>query len=139
MAKALAIQHTDIGIIEELIITTNDMNTLGTETLGEMVVQGEKLGKIDQGLNDIEVNLKEAGNQVNWFIGRELRTLSRRMVKDKICMGFILLAVLVLLAIVFYAIFFDKGGNTSLPDALKQTTNSNSWFQDLFDTAASTS
>lgn len=53
-------------------------------------------------------------------------------------MGFILLAVLLLLAIVIYAIFFDKSGSTSIPDTLKQTENVDLWLQDLFDTAAST-
>ena len=50
-----------------------------------------------------------------------MRTLGRRAVKDKICMGMTCLVIIALIGVLVYAIFFDDGDNTLIPDSLRWT------------------
>jgi len=86
MDKGIKIQEEDIGMLEGMVQDVTEMNTLGAETLTTMKAQGEQLDRVEGQLDTIEGTLKEAG--------RELRTLARRMKKDKICLGFTLLVSL---------------------------------------------
>mmetsp|Transcript_8526 Transcript_8526/g.8088 ORF Transcript_8526/g.8088 Transcript_8526/m.8088 type:complete len:183 (-) Transcript_8526:255-803(-) len=79
----------------------------GMNTLEQLHQQREQIERIDNDVDRIEDNLQRAD--------RLIKTFSKRMATDKLIQGFTCLNVILLFAIVMWAIFKDKGGDEKAP------------------------
>lgn len=104
----LRLQQTDIRILEDAVQTANSAATLGAETLEEMQRQNDRLDQIDGGITKVEQEVKISAVY--------LRRVSRRMVKDKICLSLSLIAVLLLIVILIYK--FTVPSKVTIPTQL---------------------
>jgi len=99
-------QDASLKSLEQTLITIDNSKQVAADTASKLHEQTEKLKHIDEGVSEIQTNLKMAAKQ--------LRSFARRVATDKLIMVFI---VLIILAVIFVIIWtsLHKNAKTSLP------------------------
>jgi len=92
--KAKQTQEKSKDHLEEILRTTATTKEVGSETAAKLHEQTEKLKTIDEGVSEVQTNLKLAAKQ--------LRSFARRVATDKLIMVFI---VLIIIAVIFVIIW----------------------------------
>jgi SNARE protein len=98
--EGLAIQEDSKNRTSGMIKMTEKTIAQGTETANTLKAQTEQLSRINDGVDQVEGNLKRAE--------RELRMFIRRMATDKIILGMLVLLVLGVVAMIAYKIAKPK-------------------------------
>ncbi|KAN0048107.1 hypothetical protein ACTA71_002502 [Dictyostelium dimigraforme] len=94
MKRAKDTQQQDNKITKGILETVIETNNIGTSTLEEMKRQEDQIISIQKDMEEIDGNLKLAT--------RQMRSFARKMATDKIIMGFILLIIVGIIAIIVY-------------------------------------
>jgi len=104
--EAKKVQDASLTSLDHTLNTIEQSKTVAAETSTKLHEQTEKIKKIDEGVSEIQTNLKMAAKQ--------LRSFARRIATDKLIMGFI---VLIILAVIFVIIWSSvkKNSKTTLP------------------------
>jgi t-SNARE complex subunit (syntaxin) len=84
---------------------------VGTDIGSELTQQTDKLRKVQQDVDEVELNLKMANKQ--------LRSLARRLATDKIFMIFIALIVIGILFIIIWKIVNPTTSNSGNTDTFQ--------------------
>eukprot|EP01118_Nematostelium_gracile_P003554 TRINITY_DN14120_c0_g1_i1.p1 TRINITY_DN14120_c0_g1~~TRINITY_DN14120_c0_g1_i1.p1 ORF type:complete len:226 (+),score=62.22 TRINITY_DN14120_c0_g1_i1:88-765(+) len=102
--KGAKIQEGDLARLASINDTVNETEALADEMAIKLKEQTEQLGRVDEGVDTVAANLKQAEKQLRAFV--------RRMATDKLIMAFIVLIIIGIIVIIIVTAV--KGKKTRL-------------------------
>jgi len=110
--KGEKIQKQDIDAVDRMVQVTEQTKAVGSATTTKLAENSERLRKTEEGLDEVEANIKLAG--------KELASFARRVATDKVFLCLACLVVLGIIGVIVYSIV-DPNSDTNVPDAFKPT------------------
>lgn len=108
LVKAKSRQEESIKTVDNMLVTIEETKGVATATAVKLNDQTNQLKEIGAQVEEVRLNLKQAN--------RQLRAFARRLGTDKIFMGFMVLIVLGIVAIIIVKIVKKKTGSSSSAD-----------------------
>lgn len=105
LEKGAKIQDESIKSLDRTIGVIEQTKNLGSETAQALAAQTEQLGRISEGVDEVESNLQQANKQ--------LRAFARKIATDKIIMVFLCLIVCAIIAIIIIKVVDNSAGSGS--------------------------
>jgi len=105
-------QVQSLDALDRIANTVNDTREVGANTMESLHGQTEQLRRVDEGISEVQSNLKLASKQ--------LRAYVRRMATDKILVAFMALIVIGIIFVIVWSAT-HKNSSTSVPDQLQPT------------------
>jgi len=112
--KAQRTQQQTVDTVDRIIKQVDETKNIGAETTQKLKEQTEQLARAEDGLNEIDDNLKLASKQ--------LRSFARRVMTDKLILGFACLLVLAIIFIIIWEAIKNHSSGTPTPPPLLPST-----------------
>jgi len=108
LEKAENIQKKDLEGVDRILQNIEQTKETGVAIGENLARQTEQLGKVNEGIQEVQSYLKLAG--------KELRAFSRRVATDKLIMSFVCLIVIGIIFIIVWSAVKGNKANTNVPD-----------------------
>jgi len=109
LEKAENIQKKDLEGVDRILQNIEQTKETGVAIGENLAKQTEQLGKVNEGIQEVQSYLKLAG--------KELRAFSRRVATDKLIMSFVCLIVIGIIFIIVWSAVKGNKANTNVPDS----------------------
>jgi len=113
LQKADQIQDQSLTSLDRTLGTIEDTKGVASATAAQLAAQTAQLEEIQKGVQEVDVNLKLAAGQLSSF--------ARKLATDKIILGFIILIIGGIVAVIVYSIV-NKNSNTNVTSIIPTTT-----------------
>jgi len=108
LEKAENIQKKDLEGVDRILQNIEQTKETGVAIGEGLAKQTEQLGKVNEGIQEVQSYLKLAS--------KELRAFSRRVATDKLIMSFVCLIVIGIIFIIVWSAVKGNKANTNVPD-----------------------
>jgi len=112
--RAKGVQGKSKESLQRTLKTIEDTKGVAADTMVELHDQTSRIRKAQEGVDEVEANLTEAGKQLRSFV--------RRVATDKIIMGFMFIIVVLIVFVVVWSII-HKHSKANVPDEFKPQTS----------------